>query len=108
MAIAMKERRHKHSTRTQLSVDYPCQGEKIRGAEYSFRVNAPSDVRKVEVALNHGAWRPCRQASGFWWHDWSGYANGEYEIVARVLTAEGRSISSEPHEFLVELEKAPA
>jgi hypothetical protein len=108
IAIATKEKNLKPSVRTQLSVDYPRQGEKIPGSCYTFRINAPEDVQNVEVAVDQGDWRPCRQSAGYWWCDWSGYENGEHEITARLVTAEGRPVSSEPHEFFVQLEKQPA
>ena len=113
MAMATKEIRHRvkkaqASVRTQLSVEYPRQGETIASADYTFRINAPEDVQRVEVAINQGDWRPCRQSAGFWWCDWSGYENGEHEITARLVTAEGRVVSAEPHEFFVQLQKQPA
>jgi hypothetical protein len=107
MSIATKDQIEKPSIRTQLSVDYPRQGEKISGESYTFRVTAPEDVQTVEVAVDQGDWRPCRQSAGNWWCDWSGYEDGEHEIAARIVTAEGREVSSEPHEFLVQLEKQP-
>lgn len=116
MAFLTKEKRHKEKklksivevVGTQLSIDYPRQGETITGAGYTFRVSAPLDSRVVEVAIDQGPWKPCREASGFWWFDWSGYESGEHQLVARLVTAEGRPISTEPHEFLVRLEKAAA
>ncbi|MFI5345986.1 MAG: hypothetical protein ACHQ51_06395 [Elusimicrobiota bacterium] len=106
MATATKN--HKHSVtpvRTQLSVDYPRQNEKITGATYTFRISAPLDVQKVEVAIDQAGWRACRQSAGFWWCDWSGYENGEHEIVARLVNGNGRTVSSEPHEFFVAIDK---
>ena len=105
MNTAIKERAHGRNARTQLSVDYPRQGEVIAGACYAFRISAPQDVQKVEVAVDQGDWRPCRQAEGYWWSDWSGYEDGEHEITARLVSNEGRAVSSEPHEFFVRLEK---
>ncbi|MBI5246899.1 MAG: hypothetical protein HY923_06930 [Elusimicrobia bacterium] len=108
MPAATKEKVQKKSVRTQLSVDFPRQGEKITGAYYTFRISAPEDVQAVEVAVDQGDWTPCRQSAGYWWCDWSGYENGEHEITARLVTAEGRAVNSEPHEFFVRLEKQPA
>jgi hypothetical protein len=113
MAIATKDlkqkgKKIKQSMRTQLSVEYPRQGETITSASYTFRINAPEDVEKVEVAIDQAEWRPCRNSAGFWWCDWSGYENGEHEIIARLVTAEGRAVSAEPHEFFVKLEKLTA
>lgn len=116
MAILAKEKRHKEKKMkaigevvgTQLSIDYPRQGETITGEGYTFRISAPLDSRVVEVAVDQSDWRPCRQASGFWWFDWAGYESGEHQLVARLVTAEGRPISTEPHEFLVALARQPA
>jgi hypothetical protein len=108
MPTATKPRETKKSVRTQLSVDFPRQGETITGTEYTFRISAPGDVRKVEAAVDQEEWRLCRQAAGYWWCDWSGYENGEHEVTARLVTAEGRAFSAEPHEFLVMLEKSRA
>jgi|SRR3569832_2595938 len=112
MAFLTKEKRHKEKKMkaivevvgTQLSIDFPLQGDTITGADYTVRVSAPLDSRQVEIAVDQGAWKPCRQASGFWWFDWAGYESGEHELVARLVTAEGRTISTEPHEFFVRLE----
>ncbi|MBI4060451.1 MAG: hypothetical protein HY403_03390 [Elusimicrobia bacterium] len=108
MAIATKEKREKPSIRTQLSVDFPRQYEKISGSDYTFRISAPEDVQKVEAAIDQGDWRPCRQGAGYWWCDWSGYENGEHEITARLVAADGRVVSAEPHEFFVQLAKKAA
>jgi hypothetical protein len=108
MPAATKHRHQKTSVRTQLSVDYPRQEETITGDAYTFRISAPGDVQKVEAAVDQGDWRPCRQAAGYWWCDWSGYENGEHEVTARLVTAEGSVFNAEPHEFFVKLEKRPA
>lgn len=107
MATAIKGK-NKHYVHTQLSVDFPQQDEKITSAYYTFRISAPDDVQKIEVAIDQDDWQPCRQAAGYWWHDWSGYEDGEHEITARIVTAEGKAINSEPHEFFVRIEKRPA
>jgi hypothetical protein len=109
MATATKEKNNKSQVkivRTQLSVDFPRQGERINSANYTFRISAPGDV-KVEVAVDQGDWKPCRQAAGYWWYDWSGYENGEHEITARLVSNTGRAVNAEPHEFFVQLEKRP-
>ncbi len=87
-------------------LDYPLQGEKISAGQYSVRVAAPG-AKAVEVAIDQGDWRACREAVGYWWFDWSGYEAGEHEVVARVRTPEGRVARSEPHEFFVAFENLP-
>ena len=98
----------KPAVRLKLAVDFPAQNEKIISDEYTFRVDAPLDCAAVEIAVDQGPWRPCRSASGYWWHDWFGYDDGEHEIAARLTTAEGTTVTSEPHEFFVERLKVAA
>lgn len=105
MTCTNKEHKHNQSACSQLSVDYPRQGEKITGVSYTIRISAPKDVQKVDIAIDQADWQPCRLSGGYWWSDWSGYENGEHEITARIVTAEGKAVNSEPHEFFVQLEK---
>ena len=90
--------------RETLAVDYPQQGETVTGTEYVIRLSAPAKAERVEVSINQEDWRPCRKAGGYWWHDWSGYDEGEHEVVARVVLEGGATITSEPHEFFVRLQ----
>lgn len=101
MTTATLEKTSRPSARTQLSVDFPRQYQTIVGSEYTFRISAPENARSVEIAVDQGDWRPCRPAVGYWWFDWTGYDDGEHEAVARLVTAEGCTISAEPHEFVV-------
>lgn len=105
MATVTKEKTRKHSGRAKVSIDFPAQGEVITGADYTVRVSAP-EAGSVEVAFNQGDWRPCRRSAAFWWCDWSGYSDGEHEVVARLVTDEGRTVLSEPSEFIVKLTPA--
>lgn len=84
-----------------VTVDYPQQDEVIASADYAIRVGAPGGASQVEISLNQGPWQPCREAAGYWWYDWSGYSNGEHEVVARCLDSSGRLLRGEPHEFFV-------
>lgn len=87
----------------KLSVDFPQRNETIVSGDYSLRVSAPQDCRKVEVSIDAGPWMECRAAVGHWWYDWSGYADGRHEVVARALTADERWVPSEPRKLLVKL-----
>lgn len=98
MTSAMQQKRIEAPT---ISVDYPEQDEKIAGADYTVRVSAPESVKSVEVSIDQGAWQPCRQAIGYWWHDWTGFAEGEHEVVVRCETGNGRKTLSETKEFFV-------
>lgn len=93
----------KEASTTQLSVDFPEQGEKITSPRYALRLSVPEGVKRVDVAIDQGDWKPCRNTGGHWWYDWSGYESGEHEVVSRIETEEGLRISSEPREFFVRL-----
>lgn len=96
----------KPSVRTMLAVDFPRQGERIASREYTLRVSAPEDIKRMDVSIDQGDWLPCRKSAGYWWYDWSGYDSGEHEILARIETSDGKFVSCEPHEFLVQLPEA--
>lgn len=87
----------------EVVVDYPKQDELVSSARYAIRISALKDAKSVEVAVDQGPWQPCRQAVGHWWYDWSGYENGEHEVVARSKTREGKCTLSDAHEFLVKI-----
>lgn len=89
-------------TRTMLAVDFPRQGETITGPQYSVRLSAPDDAVRMDISIDQGEWQPCRRAEGYWWYDWSGYEDGEHEIIARVQV-DGKRVTCEPHEFVVKL-----
>jgi hypothetical protein len=75
----------------------------VRCPVYTVRVAAPDKARGVDVAVDQGAWRPCRRSVGYWWYDWSGYTSGEHEMIARVRMRDGEVVTSEPHEFFIDL-----
>ena len=88
---------------SRLSLDYPKQGERIESPFYTLRVTAPQGVRIVEVSIDDGEWQPCREAVGYYWFDWSGYRDGEHEVIARIATPAGRIVAAEPHQVRVQL-----
>lgn len=87
---------------TEVAVDYPREGEKITSPDYAFRVGAGAPGT-VEISIDNGEWRPCRQAEGYAWYDWSGYKAGKHQVVARVQAQNGQKATSETCRFLVEL-----
>ncbi|MBI3549059.1 MAG: hypothetical protein HY078_08475 [Elusimicrobia bacterium] len=87
---------------TSVSIDYPRQDEVICTPRYTFRIGTSDDVRRAEIAIDQGDWKPCREDHGYWWHDWSGYNEGEHEVISRVESKSGKLITSEPHEFFVD------
>ena len=94
----------KRNIKTRLSVDFPRQDEKITSRHYTLRVTAPEGVRSVDVSIDGQGWMACRHAVGHWWHDWADYGSGKHDIIARIRTRQGAVITSEPHEFHVDLE----
>jgi len=105
-AVLTKKQEAKRAS-TRLAVDFPKQNEIINSPQYTLRLCAPEGVKSVEVALDDGEWQPCRQAVGYWWFDWSGFGDGEHEVIARIELEDGRKIASEPHEFFVDLQPKP-
>lgn len=85
-----------------VSVDYPQAGERVVSREYTIRLSVRSGG-DAEVSIDEEAWMPCRQASGHWWHDWSGYGRGPHKVCARVTLPDGRRSLSECRSFIVEL-----
>lgn len=85
------------------AVDYPTQDETLVSPQYTFRIAAPESAESVDVSIDQGPWLTCRKAEGFWWYDWSGYENGEHELIARTPGKNGRWLMSTPNEFMVKL-----
>jgi len=71
-------------------IDYPAKGETIVSPTYTIRVAAPAHVEALDVSIDLGPWRPCRKDAGFWWYDWSGYADGEHDLITRIRGRNGR------------------
>ena len=84
-------------------VDFPYQDEGIVSPQYTLRISAPENAESVDVSIDQGPWLSCRKAEGFWWYDWSGYENGEHEVIARTPGRNGRWLMSTPNEFMVKL-----
>jgi len=86
---------------SRLEIDYPSEGERVSKSGYTFRVGAEEALSFAEVSIDRGPWRPCRQACGFWWYDWSGYDGGEHMVTARAVAHDGRALNSTPRRFTV-------
>lgn len=97
----------KETELARLAIDFPRQGERVRSAHYAVRVSARPALGPVEISIDHGRWLPCHSGAGFWWFDWTGYANGTHRIIARLKTTEGELVTCEAHEICVELEPGP-
>ena len=83
------------------TLDYPQRGEIINSPQYTFRAGTSADTERVEISINHWAWQECRQAAGYWWYDWTGYKDGNYNAVVRAYKKGGLVSTSEPTKFVV-------
>lgn len=88
-----------------VAIDYPRHNEKITSMHYTFRIAAMPGVEKVEVSIDESGWQPCRPSGDSWWFDWSGFASGEHEIVARMRLSDGHFHTTERRFVTVELEQ---
>jgi hypothetical protein len=85
-----------------VTVDYPRPGERVVWPVYTIRLSVLSGG-EAEISIDDEAWMPCREAAGFWWHDWSGYGRGAHKVCARITLPDGRRSLSECRSFIVEL-----
>lgn len=88
--------------RAKTAVDFPRQNEVVAAKDYTVRISAPEGAVGVEVAVDQGDWQACRPAVGYWWYDWSGYEEGEHELIARAKGPDGKTSSSGACEFFVD------
>jgi hypothetical protein len=84
-----------------VRVEYPREGDVLTHPTYSFQVAALPGAKQVEVSIDNGEWRPCRESLGLWWHDWSGYADGYHVLSARTRISSDMSSVSAPRRFSV-------
>lgn len=88
-------------SRPAVRVECPRDGDVIAQPSYSFHIAAAPGAEGVEVSIDQGEWMACREALGIWWYDWSGFAKGEHELVARARISDGIAASSSPRLFTV-------
>lgn len=84
-----------------VKIEYPREREALTHPTYTFRIAAVPGATDVEVSIDNGDWRPCREALGLWWYDWSDYAKGKHALVARSRIADGISALSHVRHFTV-------
>jgi hypothetical protein len=84
-----------------VAVDFPRSGEHVSSREYALRISTEAQG-PVDVSIDGGAWKPCRQAAGYWWLDWSGYRAGPHSAFARVTLHRRRRLLSERRDFVVD------
>lgn len=69
-------------------INYPQETEVITFPDYTLRFGV-SEAAGVEVSIDGGPWRACREALGYYWFDWGGYGSGHHEIRVRARLAHG-------------------
>ena len=89
------------SVPAEIMVEYPKEGERINSTHYAFKISARIPVVKVEVSLDGGRWKACRQAAGHWWFDWTGYSPKNYVLHVRARSKEGAEHLSSVRRFVV-------
>jgi hypothetical protein len=86
---------NKSSTSLSVAIDFPREGEQILSNHYAVRISTEAQG-VIEVSINNGDWKQCRRAVGFGWFDWNPVKGGDYTLTARVLSSNGKQISSSP------------
>ena len=89
-------------SRPAVRVECPGEGDVIARPFYTFKIAAMPGADRVEVSIDQGGWLPCREALGFWWHDWSGFDKGEHKLAARSRMGDGLSTNSASRRFSVD------
>lgn len=72
-----------------LSIDYPQEGDILQPGHYSIRLGA-SGAMEVQLRIDSGDWRPCREAAGYFWFDWQPGPAGGRVLEARARRGKGR------------------
>ena len=85
------------------AIDYPQLGETITSSHYTVRLSVPGTPEHVDLSINRGPWQPCRGAAGYHWYDWSGYSDGNYELIARIPGPNGRWMMTPPLKLTVSI-----
>ncbi len=76
-------------------IDYPLQGEILTAPTYVMRLGV-GGADLVEISIDKSPWLPCRLTSGYWWYDWSAFAKGKHQLIARMRTPDGRWFKTPP------------
>ena len=73
-------------------IDFPANGEVLKPAHYAVRIGASQGP--VEISIDGSAWKPCRQAGGYFWFDWNKIPLGDHKLAARARTRDGKTVKS--------------
>lgn len=83
-----------------VRVLYPKEGEVITSPTYTFHIGAIPEANNVEVSIDQGDWKPCRQALGLWWYDWADYEPGYHVLLARTRIGNDMTATSAQRQFM--------
>jgi hypothetical protein len=72
------------SEREEVRIAYPKEGEIISGPRYAFQIGTIPQAISVEISIDGGEWKPCRESLGLWWHDWEDFNDGAHQAQARI------------------------
>ena len=76
-------------TAVSVTIDFPLNGDRISAQYYGVRISAPGG-RPVQISIDGGEWKPCRESAGHFWFDWTGIPAGEHKLTAQIQTADGK------------------
>ncbi len=54
-----------------------------------------------QISIDGKEWQACRENSGLWWFDWSGYSAGAHNLRARIPLSGKMFLYSKPRQFTV-------
>jgi len=72
-------------------IDHPKENEIINHPHYTIKIGV-SGEGNVEVSIDGGDWKSCRQAGGFWWYDWANYPSMTHKIIVRLRNNKGKVV----------------
>lgn len=84
-----------------VRVEFPKEGETLAHPTYTFRIGALPEAKNVEISIDNGEWRACRESLGLWWYDWSDYTKGGHTLSARARFGTDMTAVSAPRRFTV-------
>ncbi len=88
------------SERQEVRIAYPKEGEIISGPRYAFQIGTIPQAISVEISIDGGEWKPCRESLGLWWHDWENFNGGAHEAQARIHKDGPAIVFSEVRRFI--------
>ncbi len=86
-----------------VTQDFPKENEVITSSHYTLRFSASYETKAVEVSIDNGPWKYCRQTDGYFWFDWTNYTSGRHEIRARARLQDNETDTAAARKVRVEL-----